>query len=92
MGVMAILNHLFNFSAPALALAVMLPLFARLLTPGSPVQLSLAGQAAVNFAASLAASLGGLWYFGRDGMVATYCAMVVAAASSQWVLQRASKT
>jgi hypothetical protein len=27
----------------------------------------------------------GLWYYGRDGKMATYSAMVLAAASSQWL-------
>ena len=91
MSALATINHLFNFGAPALAVAVLLPILARLLTPGSPPQLGLAGQSTVNFAAGLAVSLAGLWLLGRDGKMATYCAMVVAAASSQWAMQRAWK-
>ena len=30
----------------------------------------------------------GLWFFGRDGKIATYSAMVLMCATSQWVMLR----
>ncbi len=41
------------------------------------------------FAAGLAAILGGLVLFGRDGKMATYGAVALAAATAQWFLARA---
>jgi hypothetical protein len=32
--------------------------------------------------------LGGLWFFGRDGKMATYVVLVLASGSSQWLLSR----
>jgi hypothetical protein len=37
----------------------------------------------------VAASAAGLWYFGRDGKVATYAAVVLAVATAQWLAARA---
>jgi hypothetical protein len=42
-------------------------------------------QAAINVVAgSLALGLG-LWFFGRDGKMASYAALLVVAATSQWI-------
>jgi hypothetical protein len=35
--------------------------------------------------------LGGLWFFGHDGKMATYAALVLACASSQWWMLRAAR-
>ena len=39
----------------------------------------------------MAALAAGLWYFGVDGKMATYAALVVAIASCQWLSGRAWK-
>jgi hypothetical protein len=39
--------------------------------------------------AGLAALAAGLWYFGRDGKMAAYAALVLAVASAQWLVARA---
>ena len=90
MGPLAFAHHLIGFAAPALFLAALLPLAARLLLRGQP-----AGrwwlQAALVLLAGLAALGAGLWYFGRDGKMLTYAALVLAAASAQWLAMRAWK-
>lgn len=90
MGPIDFLVHFANFLAPALFLGLALPLAARGVLRGSRrgrfwLQ---AGLVALAAAAVLVA---GLWGFGRDGKMATYAAMVLAAGSAQWLLARAWK-
>ena len=90
MGPIDFLVHLTSFLAPALFLGLALPVAGRLVVRGSRgsrfwLQAGLVSLAA---AAMLAA---GLWWFGRDGKMATYAAAVLAAASAQWLLARAWK-
>ena len=89
MGLLDTLNHLLNFCAPAFALAVLLPVFARLSGIGKATGTAFVVQFAVNFTACLLVLLGGLWTFGRDGKMATYAAMVLVSATTQWLMQRA---
>ena len=84
-----LLNHWLNFLAPALWLALLLPLSARLAlkTKGS-ANYSLLAQIAIHFlVAALVLGLG-LWFFGHDGQMATYIGMVLLGASSQWLMLR----
>lgn len=88
MGPVDFLNHLFNFLAPALWVALSVTLMTRLVMRKVPVALSLWSQIAINFIAS-ASILGlGLWYFGRDGKMVTYAAMTFICATSQWFMLR----
>jgi hypothetical protein len=84
------LIHLLNFAAPALALALSLPLLARLMarfSDGKRAQsLGWFTQAAINFVVGLTVLAAGLWFFGRDGKMATYAALVLVLASTQWVM------
>ena len=89
MDLLAVLNHLFNFIAPALWLALLLPLLARIFMKKRPLARSLYAQAAINFAASVAALVLGLLLFGDDGKMLTYLAMAIVCASSQWLMRRA---
>jgi hypothetical protein len=86
------LIHLLNFAAPALALALSLPLLARIFNRFSstkrPASLYLLAQAAINFVAGVAVLAIGLWFFGRDGKMATYAALVLVLASTQWAMGR----
>ena len=84
MGPFDLLNHLLNFAAPALVVGLLLALLAPVVYRKVPVAHSLRAQAAMNFVAGLAALLAGLVFFGRDGKMATYAAMVLACAASQW--------
>jgi hypothetical protein len=46
---------------------------------------------AINSIAGVAVLVAGLWYFGVDGKMATYAALVVAIAGCQWLSSRAWK-
>lgn len=92
MGSLDTLNHLLNFAAPAFAVAVLMPVFARLMVASTAATPAYSVQMAINFAASLAVLLAGLWFWGRDGKMATYAAMVLVCATTQWLLRRGWKS
>lgn len=91
MGLIDILNHLLNFTAPAIVLAIVTAFFARNLLfrkvrlPGFSVLVGVA------CGTGLVVAVAGLWLFGRDGKMATYAAMVLGCATSQWLMARAWK-
>ncbi len=83
-----LLLHLLNFMAPAAFVSGVMVALSRL---GRKRQIPLTGpwpQLALNFAICLSVLLVGLWFFGRDGKMATYAALVVLSASCQWVMVR----
>jgi hypothetical protein len=86
MGPLDTLNHLLNFVAPAAWMAVLLALLARLLLKKTTSALSLRRQMAINFAACVSVLVLGLWFFGRDGKMASYVVMAALCATSQWLL------
>ena len=88
MGPLDLLNHLLNFAAPALFVGLMLALLAPILYKKVPVAHGLRAQVAINFVAGLVALVGGLVFFGRDGKMLSYAAMVLACAASQWWAMR----
>ncbi len=88
MGPLDLLLHLLNFVAPALFTGVVLALLARFVLRHKSARLSLPLQAAINSIAGMAVLAAGLWYFGRDGKMATYAALVVVCAASQWLAGR----
>lgn len=88
MGLLAALNHLLNFVAPAAAVALLLVAGARILMRKRPSALSWRAQAAIHFIVGCAVLVAGLVVFGRDGKMLTYAALVLACASSQWLLAR----
>jgi hypothetical protein len=87
MNAIAALGHLANFLAPALVVALMLSLIPRLRLGKvrwrgfmkDTLWLSLAGFGVL---------LAGLIWFGRDGKMATYAALVLAQGSMAWYLRR----
>ena len=85
---LALLNHLLNFLAPALWLALLLPSLGRTLLNKRPIRLSWLAQAAIVFSVGALTLSLGLWYFGHDGKMATYMGLVLLCASSQWLMQR----
>ena len=88
MGLFDLINHLLNFAAPAVCLALFVTLAAHFFMKKMPAGPALLAQVAINFAVCLV-SLGlGLWFFGRDAKMATYVAMVLLCATSQWLLKR----
>ena len=89
MGPLDFLPHLAAFLAPAVFLALALPAASRLLLRRGAGGYWL--QALLVFLAVTAVLAAGLWYFGRDGKMATYAAAVIAAATAQWLAARAWK-
>ena len=88
MGFISLLNNQLNFIAPAAAVALLLVLAARVFWRKEPVTLVWWAQAAIVFAVGCIALLASLWLLGRDGRMAGYAALVLAAASVQWGLLR----
>ncbi len=88
MGLADILFHLLNFVAPALGLAVLMPLLSRLFMKRQIFLLPWWGQMLLNFVVGVAVLLAALWWLGRDGKMSAYAALVLAVATSQWVLAR----
>ena len=89
MGPIDLLNHLLNWLAPALWLAVLMPLLARLAMRRQRAAARLWTQMTANFTLNLMVLGLGLWFFGHDGKMATYIGMLLACASSQWFFLRA---
>ncbi len=88
MTALALLNHVLNFLAPALWLALLLPLLSRWIFRKKGKGPGLGLQVTVNFALCLLVLGFGLWFFGRDGKMATYLTMTVVGATSQWLMLR----
>jgi hypothetical protein len=83
-----ILLHLLNFLAPALGVAALMPLFSRLLMRKRVCLLPWWGQMLLNFVVGSVVLLAALWWLGRDGKMSAYAALVLAVATSQWLLAR----
>ena len=85
-------DHLLNFIAPAAVVALLLALssrvFSRFLVSKKPVSQSISAQVATVFIVNVVVLCAGLVFFGNDGKMGTYAAMVLASALSQWVLAR----
>ncbi|MDM0011469.1 hypothetical protein QTH87_03360 [Variovorax sp. J22P168] len=81
-----LVNHLLNFVAPAFAVGFLCALLGRFSMRRSARAPALWVQGAVNALVGVAVLAGGLVYFGRDGMMATYVALVLACATSQWLV------
>ena len=88
MSLQDILFHLLNFVAPAFALALLLPLISRLFMKKQGFLLAWWGQMLVNFVVGVVALLASVWWLGRDGRMLGYALLVVAVATSQWLLAR----
>ena len=80
--------HLIGFMAPAVAVAVLVAIGARVVMPGRAVSPPWWMQFAINSVVGLLVLAAGLWHFGVDGKMATYAALVTAVASSQWAIHR----
>lgn len=84
MGPLDLLYHLLNFVAPALAVGVLLALGTPFFMGNKPLARVFVVQAAMNTIAGVLALVVGLWFFGRDGKMLSYAALVLAVATSQW--------
>jgi len=89
MGVLAASLHLLNFVLPALVVAGIVALVAR---PFQAVGRRGWLPVICNALAGVATLALGLWFFGRDGKMATYAVMVLAIATSQWIVARTGRT
>lgn len=83
-----ILFHLLNFAAPALALALLVPLLARPLFRKQAWLLPWWGQVLVILMVGVATQAVCLWWLERDGKMLAYVVLVGAVASTQWLLGR----
>jgi hypothetical protein len=88
MGPLDFFWHLAGFLAPAAAVALLLNLAARVLVPASARRSSWTAALVLDFVAGTAGLLAVFWLTGRDGTMAGYGALVLATASSQWLLGR----
>ena len=88
MGPLDLLIHLANFAAPAAFLALLLALAGRIIGPNRPPAPMVITHAAITFVAGVVVLGAGLWYFGRDGKMATYAVLVAVAGTVQWLLSR----
>jgi hypothetical protein len=84
MGILDLIFHLLNFAAPALAVAVLVSLVSPFIYRKRVVARSRYAQAAINFVVGLGTLCTGLLFFGHDGKMATYAALVLAIGASQW--------
>lgn len=92
MTVYLLLNHLFNFLAPAALLAVLLVLLSRLFfgffRSKRPFAQAWWAQAAIIFIVNMGVLTAGLLLFGHDGKMLTYAALVLGSALCQgWLLR-----
>jgi hypothetical protein len=88
MGPLDLFLHLLSFAAPAVAIALVVALAARILMPRRPASYPWWGQAAINSIVGVLVLGAGLWHFGVDGKMVTYAALVLAVGSCQWALSR----
>jgi len=84
MGPLDLLNHLLNFLAPVVVLGVALAFLAPVFYKNKASARSRIAQSAINFVAGVLVMVLGFWFFGRDGKMLSYAAMLLAVASSQW--------
>ena len=89
MNLPAALNHLLNFTAPALALALLLVLASHAFMRKMAKPHGWIAPIAINFVVGCAVLMAGLVWLGRDGRMLTYAALALACASSQWLVLRA---
>ena len=88
MGFVDITLHGLAFLAPALFVGGVVAMVARWVMPNRPSARGFIESVAINFIAGAVALGIGLWVFGRDGKMASYAALVLTCACSQWWLRR----
>ena len=88
MGPIDLLLHLAGLFAPALAVALMVSMLARVLLPAMTAGRSWSLSVVCGFLAGATALAAGLVLLGRDGRMLTYAALVLACAASEWAVSR----
>ena len=84
-----ILLHLLGFALPGFFVGFFMVFAMPMVWPRRPSVISMPVQLALHTVLTLTVSLAGLWWFGRDGKVATYGAVVLMAATAQWAFSGA---
>ena len=85
MGPLDQIYHFANFLAPACVVGIALALVGQFFAKNRAAAHGFIVQTAINFVAGSVALGFGLWFFGRDGKMASYAALLVVATPSQWV-------
>jgi hypothetical protein len=88
MDLLALLDHLLNFVAPAAFIALVLVLMGRYLGGRRTGVPRWWVQWATTFGAGVLVLVAGLVVFGRDGVMATYAALVAVCGTVQWLAMR----
>jgi len=83
---MSLVVHLLNFIAPACFVAAWMALVTPLVSHISPGWQAWRRQFLLGSLVGVVVLLAGLLWFGNDGKIITYAAMVLACATSQWLL------
>jgi len=83
---LSVLAHLAGFVAPAIGVGILLWAGLRIRRKGRP-GFGASAQFVVLCAAGVAVLLAGLVYFGRDGKIATYAALVLVQGTLAWWLR-----
>ena len=88
MGPVDLFFHLAGFVSPALALGLLM-VFAGRLVPavGRPAYTFWVHWGLLALVGTLALLIG-LWWFGRDGKMASYALLLLAVATAQWTITR----
>ena len=88
MGPLDLINHLFNFAAPAVFMGFFMALVAPWVLRTGGGTSTFAVRAVVNSLVGVSAMAAGLWIFGNDGKMSSYLVLVLASAASQfWLMQ-----
>jgi hypothetical protein len=85
---LSLIVHVLNFSAPAVAVSAWITLISPLIWRGSRARKTWKARFVLNSLAGIFMLLLGLWWSGQDGKMISYAAMVLACATSQWLLTR----
>lgn len=83
-----IIFHVLNFIAPALALALLMPLLSRIFVKKTVFLLPWWAQVLANAVVGVLALSASLWWLGRDGKMLGYALLVLAVATTEWVMVR----
>ena len=89
MGLLDLINHILNFIAPACVVGCLLACVAPWIQTELASRRGRWWQCGLNSVAGIGALLVGLWFYGHDGKMVTYGAMVLVIATTQWLSARA---
>jgi hypothetical protein len=85
---LSLIVHVLNFSAPAVGVSAWITLISPLIWRGSDRWKAWKSRFVLNSLAGVLMLLVGMIWTGQDGKMISYAAMVLACATSQWLLTR----